>query len=1008
MRIRKFAALSLLFLTSFAASGVTLATSQLESMYDNAFRAFDSANYNEALKALDMIDARQPNLAESYNLRGVVYMRQEKYDDAEAAFRKALSIEPKFWNASFNLAEVPFLKKDWSEARNRFEALIAGENQGLEPETIQLIQYKILLTFVLQGKANMVDWILNKFELSKESPALYYSNAAIALQQGNEEEANEWLSAAEKHFSAPLNKLYSESFYELGWKQKPAGERRTALEIAPAAERQERLAADAKANFEKAERAFEQRKIDEAMKFLDLAEAGAPNDPKADNLRGEILMAQKKFDEAEVVLRKAYTANPEFREAQYNLAQIPFKRGEYAEARDRFEGLFRATPGDDKNQASQLIKFKIFLTLLLEGKDEEAQQLMDQFKFTGDTPALYYAQAAWQFKFANAEGGVDWVQSARKIYSPALNMIFADSFYDLGWLDKAEASGPPQAALLPRADASPAGTEAKPVMRLGQDASLRPPEPATQLAASPAPGKDTVEAATKASSASPVVATLSATPHHSSKGRAVTPAATALASPPTNPSSPSSAEMLDRIMQPRALVVGTLLLAGALLLVWLIIQQIRRRASRIMLYNPSPSWPEESGSNGLPGAEEKFVATGPPHLSLDLKASEAAVRGMFPSKTGMEHEIPPDVHASLATTAVAVAELVVEPPTKKKSAQKPADEKSDAAVAPVSSVSTNFAKGETVPESAKGSPPAAESGWMQPAPVGQGQPIPQLTSALSAEPVIPELAQSEPDSPLELIESEPDVAAPIAGRRPAQSSIETPSFASKIICTEPIKPQPISMTEATSTPTFAPAQPAPSPAVSLQPRAGNGHTEVQLTFSLEITSMQITPTFKLNDLHLKPTSKVVSMRLASPQDPMNLQATFELAKIELSGESFGNVHLAPTTQQRPDVLNSSSIAISGLEFVAGEGAAPLQLTPSHQEQASVQLTAEFQIAAIEFTPLFEISTIVLNATSKKVSMQLPGSGPSSIASAPVFEIENVQLGSGNDLSMIQVSPGRAA
>ena len=36
-------------------------------------------------------------------------------------------------------------------------------------------------------------------------------------------------------------------------------------------------------------------------------------------------MDQGKFDEAEVVLRKAFTANPRFREAQYNLAQIPFR-----------------------------------------------------------------------------------------------------------------------------------------------------------------------------------------------------------------------------------------------------------------------------------------------------------------------------------------------------------------------------------------------------------------------------------------------------------------------------------------------------------------------------------------------------------------------------------------------------------------------------------------------------------------------------------------------------------
>lgn len=395
MRFRKPAAISLLLLTFFAASGVAPAKSQLESMYDKAFQAFDAAKYDEALAALDAIDALQPNLAESLNLRGVVYMREGKYDKAEATLHKALSVEPKFWNARFNLAEITFLKNDWAEARNRFEALIAGENEGMQSEMTQLIQYKILLTFVLQGKGNTVDWILNQFELVKDSsPALYYSNAAIALQHGNQKEATEWMSAAKKHFAARLNDLFSESFYEIGWMQRPAGGPRAALEITSAAERAERLKTDAKANFEKAERAFEQRDFDAALKFLDLAEGGAPNDAASENLRGEILMDQGKFDEAEVVLRKALTANPKFREAQYNLAQIPFKRGEYAKSRDRLEALFAETPGDDNNQAAQLLKYKIFLTFLLEDKDSEARQLMDQFMFTGDSPALYYAQSA--------------------------------------------------------------------------------------------------------------------------------------------------------------------------------------------------------------------------------------------------------------------------------------------------------------------------------------------------------------------------------------------------------------------------------------------------------------------------------------------------------------------------------------------------------------------------------------------------------------------------------------
>ena len=194
-------------------------------------RLSTAASDDEALATLDTIDARKPDLAESLNLRGVVYMRQGRYDEAEKTLHKALSIEPKFWNASFNLAEIPFLKKDWAEARNRFEALTADEHDGLRPETSQLIDYKILLTFVLQGKENMVDWILNKFEFSKDSPALYYSNAGIAFQHGNQKEAKEWMSAADKHFPGPLNRLYAESFYEIGWLQRPAREARPAIEI---------------------------------------------------------------------------------------------------------------------------------------------------------------------------------------------------------------------------------------------------------------------------------------------------------------------------------------------------------------------------------------------------------------------------------------------------------------------------------------------------------------------------------------------------------------------------------------------------------------------------------------------------------------------------------------------------------------------------------------------------------------------------------------------------------
>src|SRR4029450_3026493 len=57
------------------------------------------------------------------------------------------------------------------------------------------------------------------------------------------------------------------------------------------------------------------------------------------------------------------------------------------------------------------------------------------------------AQAAWEFKHSNPEKAADWTASATKIYSPALNSVFADAFYDVGWMQSPEAAAAPEPAL---------------------------------------------------------------------------------------------------------------------------------------------------------------------------------------------------------------------------------------------------------------------------------------------------------------------------------------------------------------------------------------------------------------------------------------------------------------------------------------------------------------------------------------------------------------------------------
>ena len=120
------------------------------------------------------------------------------------------------------------------------------------------------------------------------------------------------------------------------------------------------------------------------------------------------------------------------------------------------------------------------------------------------------------------------------------------------------------------------------------------------------------------------------------------------------------------------------------------------------------------------------------------------------------------------------------------------------------------------------------------------------------------------------------------------------------------------------------------------------------------------------------------------------------------------IRLTPSQQQRPSVISSPSFNVAGLQLFSGADSGAVQITPSQQGQASVHVTGRFQIATVEFSPSFEIASIVLNSTSKNVSVQLPGAGPSAVEGAPVFEITNVQFGGNGEIGIMQLNAQGAA
>src|SRR5437762_6154264 len=948
----------------------------------------------------------------------------------------------------------------------------------------------------------MVDSLLAKFELSPDTPAVHYAKAAIALQQDKTKEAKDWMAQAEKNFSPQLNKLFAESLYEVGWLQKQAGQTRAALELTTVADRAAKTKAFARSRVEQARQAYQQRDFVAARKFIDDADAADPNQAATLNLRSEILLEQKQFDQAEAEFKKALKADSKFRQAQFNLALVPLKKKDYAAARDRFEALLSKTSGGDKTEAAQLIKFNIYMTWLLEGKDSRAQKLMEQFQFTGDTPALYYAQAAWEFKHNNPTKATDWITSAKKIYSPALNVGFAAPLCDLGGMHSPALATSPAPAVEAATALAEAQTESSPAIEpipmpgaavakgkaaeaktktaapaiAGMEATApKPEEPRASSAvtqssgaapgsfAAGSPGRPEEIPTSPVPNFSPVVETPVAAARAPASSAAVpatregpavaqsqpakapaqqAPAPVAAAKPPVvaaASATPATAlapahvgEVSRGKFEAGNLIAAIFVLAGIGLIVF-VVYEIRGRGIHF------PSFRRAAPATGPQLEEMEYAAAapkemkvmprlsgGPRQVSLKLKASEPSLRRavvpvgkpsrVFGGETAVEpvvegngehrFELEPAVETFEAVGTVVdqgampteeVGEAVAQsewfaPQPELPTMEIPQPVVTQAEEITVPEIQPVFVEAATIAEPEIQPVFAQAEAVVEPEiePVGQGQPIPQLTPV--EEPSIIEVTEPEP-------------AGFDALRRPSEPpSAPEPVFESRIY--EPTTP--VNMPEPIQIPT-APAMRGGAP------QAGAMQTAVQLSFAFEIASMQLTPTFKMGALQLRPASKIVTMRLAgsAPQPAMNLHVTFEIARIQPAGGTLGSVRLTPSQQQRPTVVGSPSFTVGGLHLVSDFAAAPLQLTPSQQGQATVHVVAPFQIATVEFSPSFEISSIVLNSNSKQVSVQLPSAGGAVVEGAPVFEISNLQLTGSGEIGMMQLNltghgPKRAA
>ncbi|MEI8292965.1 MAG: tetratricopeptide repeat protein [bacterium] len=170
---------------------------------------------------------------------------------------------------------------------------------------------------------------------------------------------------------------------------------------------------------------FDQKDYNKALEKLGNLEKARPEDPLVLNLLGSVYSRKKDYPTAEAYFRKALSRNPAFFPAQFNLGELMFLQKQYGEARDHFQSM-RAS--DKRNE---LLQFKLVLCNLELNDKEGAQKILGAIKYPGDSPAWYYAQAAWEAKAGNLKKAREYVAGARYIFG-AKTSLFDESFEVMG------------------------------------------------------------------------------------------------------------------------------------------------------------------------------------------------------------------------------------------------------------------------------------------------------------------------------------------------------------------------------------------------------------------------------------------------------------------------------------------------------------------------------------------------------------------------------------------------
>lgn len=287
------------------------------------------ANYDDALKAMQSLEAKQPNNPLTYNLKGAIYVGKKDIVSARKEFEHALQLQPSFIAAAVNLARLDLGEKNPRAARGRLETIITKDKDNVQAlialaelgpqigaaqkEQIEwleraskvspdLLQPKVMLiqAYARAGELkNALEVALRAQARDPDNPQVLDLLGAAQLAVGQKEQA---LGTFEK--LASLRPKSPEALYRL------ANAQAVNSNIAAATNTLKKAVA-LKPDFAAAQVALvglevRDGHIPEAMKMAQQLQKQSPKSALGFVLEGDVLMIEKKFPQAVAAYETAY------------------------------------------------------------------------------------------------------------------------------------------------------------------------------------------------------------------------------------------------------------------------------------------------------------------------------------------------------------------------------------------------------------------------------------------------------------------------------------------------------------------------------------------------------------------------------------------------------------------------------------------------------------------------------------------------------------------------------